>query len=432
MRNNLYILFFAGLLLAAGMVRAQEVVLREGQTEPVPGTMVVPFAFYNDSAGFSAGVSVGRRGWLQPQSAVFATTVGSVDGTLYGFLAFRDLRVSWSDRLYIDAQLNVGTFSEIDIFSDGNPEFPEERAGSHGSDEENFLTGDGTDNAAWLRLLYVLPIGAGRDEPESRLVLRDGLVVEGARDTSTWNPFRGGYTLLGMKPFFRKQDITTDEVGDREITTAGAEFVLHYHNTDFAVNPSRGGLVQLRYTRDFGELDSTAEWETADFLATRYFPLGEGRRSRQRVLALSAWLIDTPSWDEFDVEDGERGYHRPPAFAGATLGGQERMRGYPEGRFNDRSAVYYTAEYRHIAEWNPLRDAKWLHRMNARVDWLQYVVGVELGRVADEFDIGELHSGMNVGGVLGMRAMVNHLVVRADVGIADEGVGVQMTIDHPF
>jgi hypothetical protein len=108
------------------------------------------------------------------------------------------------------------------------------------------------------------------------------------------------------------------------------------------------------------------------------------------------------------------------------------MRGYPEGRFNDRSAVYYGAEYRHIPDWNPLKDIGWLNRRNAHVQWLQYVAGLELGRVADEFDLATLHSEMKIGGLLGLRAMVNTLVVRADVGISDEGGAVQMTIDQPF
>lgn len=108
------------------------------------------------------------------------------------------------------------------------------------------------------------------------------------------------------------------------------------------------------------------------------------------------------------------------------------MRGYSEGRYNDRSAVYYAAEYRHVPEWNPLKHVDWLNRRNAHVQWLQYVVGLEVGRVADDFNLGELHSDMKVAGVLGLRAMVNTLVVRADLGITEEGAAVQMTIDHPF
>jgi hypothetical protein len=59
-------------------------------------------------------------------------------------------------------------------------------------------------------------------------------------------------------------------------------------------------------------------------------------------------------------------------------------------------------------------------------------VGLEVGRVADDFDLAELHSDMNISGILGLRAMVNTLVVRADFGLTEEGGAVQMTIDHPF
>lgn len=422
----------AGLLGFAVPLAAQEVLLHEGQTNALPGTFTVPFAFYSDSLGPAVGASIGNRGFFQPQASAFATVVGSAGGSAYGFLAVRDLELAALERLFINGQLNVGRFSEIDLYTDGNPDFTGERAGGHDSDPENFLTGDGTDVKVWTLFGYVLPIGSGEAGPVSRLTLRDGLVVDGARDTEVWNPFRNGYTIIGLKPFYRRQDVETEEAGDREIATSGAELVLRYENTDFHENPSRGSFQQLRFTRDGGELGSTAPWETVDFLASTYIPLAEGRKSRQRVLALNLWWIDTPSWEDADVEDGAPVYHRPPSYAGATLGGTERMRGYSEGRFNDRSAVYYAAEYRHIPDWNPLRDFGWLNRRNARVQWLQYVVGVEVGRVADEFDLGELHTDLKVAGIIGLRAMVNTLVVRADFGLTDEGGAVQMTIDQPF
>jgi hypothetical protein len=419
-------------VLLCGAASAQEVLLREGQTNTLPGTFTVPFAFYSGSLGPAVGASIGNRGYLQPQASSFATIVGSANGSAYGFLAVRDLEVPGLDRLFINGQLNVGRFGEIDIYRDGNPEFAGQRAGSNDSDAENFITGSGTDVKFWTLFGCVLPLGSGLDDPTSRLVLRDGLVVKGARDTSIWNPFWNGYTLVGIKPFYRGQNVDTDEAGQLDVVTAGAEFLLHYENTDFHENPSRGSIQQVRYTRDWGWLNSSAPWETVDVMLTKYVPLGACPRTRQRVLALSTWWIDTPSWEDSDVEDGAKVLHRPPTFAGATLGGLDRMRAYPEGRFNDRSAVYYAAEYRHIPTWNPLRDIGWLNRRNARVQWLQYVAGLEVGRVADEFDVAELHSDMKVGGLVGLRAMVNTLIVRADVGICAEGGAVQMTIDQPF
>ena len=419
--------WFSAALLFPVAIGAQEILLHEGKTNQPAGTFSVPFAFFSDALGPSVGASIGNRGFFQPQASAFAAVVGSAGGSAYGFLALRDLEVPSVERLFINGQLNLGRFSEIDIYADGNPGFPDERAGGNDSDADNFITGDGTDVKLWTLFGYILPIGQGAVSPISRLTLRDGLVIDGARDTDVWNPLKSGYTLAGVKPFYRRQDVETEEAGDREISTAGAEFILRYENTDFHENPSRGSFQQLRYTKDWGELNSSSPWETIDFSAAKYIPLGEGRASRQRVLALNLWWIDTPSWEEAGAEG-----NRPPSYAGASLGGTERMRGYPEGRFNDRSAVYYAAEYRHIPDWNPLRDIGWLNRRNARVQWLQYVVGVEVGRVADEFDLGELHGDMKVVGLLGVRAMVNTLVVRADFGLTDEGGAVQMTIDQPF
>lgn len=411
-------------------LQGQEILLHEGRTNQLPGTFTVPFAFVSDSLGPAVGVSIGNRGLLQPQASAFATLIGSANGSAYGFLAYRDVEAAGLERLYINGQLNVGRFGEIDIYADGNPDFPDGRAGSQDSDPEDYLTGDGTDLKYWNTFGYVLPVGLGRYDPKSTLTLRDGLVVKGARDTSRWNPLECGYTIVAFKPFYRNQDASTDEVGVRKVVTAGAEFFVHHENTDFHDNPSQGSIQQVRYTEDWGDLGSTAPWQTVDLTVSKYFSLAPGARSRQRVLALNAWLIDTPSWNTSDSDGGD--LHRPPSFAGATLGGLEHMRGYPEGRFNDRSAVYYSAEYRHIPDWNPLRDIGWLNRRNARVQWLQYVAGLEIGRVADDFDLAELHSRMKVSGVFGVRAMVNTLIVRADIGLSDEGGAVQMTIDQPF
>jgi hypothetical protein len=280
--------------LCLGDAAAQEILLREGQTNTLPGTFTVPFAFYSGALGPSVGASIGNRGLFQPQASTFATVVGSAGGSLYGFLAVRDLEVPQTERLFINGQLNVGRFSQIDIYADGNPDFAGERAGSNGSDPENFITGDGSDVKIWTLFGYVLPLGSGMDDPKSSLVLRDGVVVKGARDTSVWNPFWNGYTLVGIKPFYRNQNVDTDEAGNREIATAGAEFIVHYENTDFHENPSHGSIQQVRYTKDGGELGSSAPWETVDFTATKFVPLARGPQSRQRVLALSMWWIDTP------------------------------------------------------------------------------------------------------------------------------------------
>lgn len=415
-------------------VTAQEVLLSRDGELPPDGTFSVPFAFYSGTLGPSVGVSIGNRGAIQDQASTFATIVGSASESIYGFLAVRDLSVPGANRLFINAQLNVGSFNEIDMYTDGNPEFSatDEVAGSHDSSEDNFITGDGSDVKLWSVFGVVLPLGDGWSDPESHLRLDEGMVMDDGRDTSVWNPLYSGYTVLGMKPFYRNQDVDIEEGGKQENVTAGTELFLHHEHTDFHENPGRGSVQAIRYSRDWGEMESSAPWETLECELTKYCSLTPSDSSRHRVLALTAWWIDTLSWDDVSETDGVGVYDRPPAYAGASLGGLDRMRAYPEGRFHDRAASYYSAEYRHVPYWNPLGEFGWLNRRNAHVQWMQYVLGVEAGRVAPEFDWDELHRDMKVDVILGLRAMVNTLVVRADMGVGDEGMGVQMTVDQPF
>jgi hypothetical protein len=76
-------------ILLGGNVSGQEILLREGQTNTLPGTFTVPFAFYSGSLGPAVGASIGNGGFFQPQASAFATVVGSANGSMYGFLAIR-------------------------------------------------------------------------------------------------------------------------------------------------------------------------------------------------------------------------------------------------------------------------------------------------------------------------------------------------------
>ena len=66
------------------------------------------------------------------------------------------------------------------------------------------------------------------------------------------------------------------------------------------------------------------------------------------------------------------------------------------------------------------------------VDWIQVVPFFELGRVAESWDFGELHTHMKWDAGLGLRAMAQGFVVRVDSAYSNEGIGVQMMINQPF
>ncbi len=143
------------------------------------------------------------------------------------------------------------------------------------------------------------------------------------------------------------------------------------------------------------------------------------------MLALNFWTSNVLTWDS-----GTETPHRPPLFAGSTLGGLYRLRGYPEARFHDQAAIYYAAELRLTPSRNPIGPGSRLDWLE--VAWLQLVPFVEVGRVASAWQLSELHSDVKWDVGLGLRAMVKGLVIRIDTAISDEEVGLQMMVGHPF
>ena len=106
------------------------------------------------------------------------------------------------------------------------------------------------------------------------------------------------------------------------------------------------------------------------------------------------------------------------------------MRGFPEFRFYDKAAIYYAAELRLIPHWNPIGSGSFLDRLN--VDWIMFAPFIEIGRVADHWSFSELHSNLKWSAGVGLRIMATHTVLRLDTAASDEGMRVQMMVQHPF
>jgi hypothetical protein len=106
------------------------------------------------------------------------------------------------------------------------------------------------------------------------------------------------------------------------------------------------------------------------------------------------------------------------------------MRAFPSNRFSDKAAIYYTAEYRVMPDWNPIRSVSWLDWLE--VKWLQLAAFVEVGRVAPSWRLDELHRDMKWDVGIGLRVWGKGAVARADIAFAEEVTGVQVMIGHPF
>ncbi|MDX2501791.1 MAG: BamA/TamA family outer membrane protein, partial [Deltaproteobacteria bacterium] len=389
-------------------------------------------AFYNEAFGFAAGFAYGKVGYHQKQSALLCTVMVGSKGSIMGFLIGRDLRLPWSDRLFLDPMAQVGYFNDAESYTDGNPNYPDERAGTNDSDEDNFIEGDGWDNFFRPRFKYLLPVGHAKDTIINTYVVDRGLLKSGATGGKSWNPLTSGRTYFELLPFYRWQEIKGND-DDVDIKTNGLEFSLFRDNRDFVPNPSQGSALRVDVTRDFHLFNSSDSWTVVQTEFDKYFSLGPSKTFRQRVIAFDFWTAYSPTWDvEGVTDDGQESIsNRPPSYAGATLGGIWRMRGYPAQRFSDKAGIYYALEYRMIPKWNPFNNWPWLQEY-VGIEWLQFVPFVEVGRVAPSWNFKDLHSDMKWDAGLGLRFWAKGLVARVDVAGSDEGVGVAMMVSQPF
>jgi hypothetical protein len=390
-------------------------------------TLSLPYAFYNDSFGFSLGYVKGIVGYPQKQSTLLATAMVGTTGSAMGFLVGRDIQMPRVERLFLDPIIQVGHFMDAETYVNGKPRFADERAGSNDSDKDNFVKGDGWDNFFRMRFKYLLPIGHGRDEIIGTYKMDRGLLKSGAQGGASLNPLASGKTFLEMRPFYRSQQIDGHHV-DETTKTNGADFAVFIDNRDYYANPSKGYGLRGKVSRDFGLFDSSNSWTNLESELDVYVPLKLSNWFRQSVLALDVWTSFSPTWDK--KSSGEI-KNRPPTYTGPTLGGIWRMRGYPTNRFSDKAAIYYSAELRMIPRWNPFDGWPSIQKY-VGIEWLQFVPFVEVGRVAPVWNLDRLHSDMKWSAGFGIRAMAKGIVIRIDTALSDEQVGVQMMISQPF
>jgi hypothetical protein len=339
----------------------------------------------------------------------------------------RDIRVLGVERLFVDPIISVGYFSNFDAYINGNPAFIGQRAGANDSNKDDFVQGNGWDNFVRMRFKYLLPIGNGRDQIIPSYHLEEGLLAGGATGGQSFNPLTSGRTFLELRPFYRAQNVSGDEI-DKDIATNGVDVIAFWDNRDYPASPSRGNSLSLQLSRDFGAFGSSGAWTNESAEYDQYISLGATPMFRQRVIALDFWTSDSSTWKQNpdgSISDG------PPQYAGATLGGLFRLRAFPTQRFSDKAAIYTSAELRLIPEWNPFYSWPSLQeRLGVR--WIQFVGFAEAGRVAPEWSFSELHQDLKWDAGLGIRFWAKGLVLRVDSAYCNEGFSVQMMVSQPF
>jgi hypothetical protein len=415
------------LLLAPAAGRSQEEAFPPPHEAQATSEIKLPYGFYNDLFGAAGAFMYARGGFPQKQSQLLVTGMVGTAGSGMLFVRAQDLLVPGFDRLFLDPIFSLAYVHGDYAYVSGNPQYPLQRAGTNDSAYGNYITGNGWDNYLRVSFRYLLPIGWGRDHVVNDYRLEGGLLYSGATGGESLNPLASGKTFVEVRPFYRSLSLEASSLAVSQKTN-GVDASLIWDNRDFVTNPSIGQSLTLRWSRDFGWLDSTNPWTVVAGELDQYFSLGRSEWFRQRVIALDMWMADSPSWEyrpNGTVVNGS------PIFAGAHLGGWWRMRGYRFARFSDKAAIYYAAEYRMIPRWNPFTSSRWLQE-RLGVEWIQLVPFAELGRVAPSWNLGELHSSMKWDLGFGFRALAKGLLVRVDLAGSPEGAAVQMMVGHPF
>ena len=405
---------------------------REENPNAAQNRLILPYAFPSVSMGTTVGVGGFTKGYFQDQLLFAGSVFGSFDDAKGVVGGFWDYLLPFSKRLYFSAYGAISYFprnrayTEVPRFSS---DFDPTVAGSNGSDKDDYIEDDGSDNWYELKLEYVLPIGSMKNDHKGRYKLKKGILQSGATGGDRWNPLETGVSVLLLGQGGRYQDYRTDTV-----TYSGDSYPWEigylYNNTDFATNPSYGSVQYLAYNRSLNE-GNTGQWDFLEFEASKFFNLGASRLSRQRVVALNFWTGSSLSWNETIDENGDVVVeNKPPFLDGARLGGWYRMKGFPNNRFNDRSVIYGAAEYRYTLDWNPVAGVNWLRWLH--LDWFQLVPFVEVGRVAPDYDLGELFSDLKFDGGIGIRAMTAGAVVRFDTAFSEEGTNFWVMFQQPF
>lgn len=431
---NKQILFVILFLIVAIVVPAQSfaqiVALDKSQSMDEKRSGWLPYIFSTDSLDTSVGIGGGLSGTIQPQASLFGTGFVTANESALLSGAANNFRLG-NSRLFSDAFILFDHFTDQRFYADLDNDPTQAKAGSNDSAEDDFITGISDEVTLNFTLKYPLAIGSAKEDPIRVYTLDKGILQSEPTGGKTWNPMTSGATTVASRFFYTYRDLSDYSVDAEQIEsqTNGLDFWLEYENTDFPRNPSYGSRQQIKLSRDFGWFDTSNSWSNIEFDAAKYYDMGTSDWFKQKALALNFWTSNTPSW-ETELENSQIVTHRPPPNYGSELGGFDRMRAYPNGRFRDKSAVYYSAEMRFTPQFYKMHD--WPIIKYFEVDWVQVVPFIEAGRVAPDYDADLFTKDLKFDAGVGFRFMAYRTVFRLDFAVSEEGAAVQAMISQPF
>ena len=382
-------------------------------------TSALPFVFSSETLGAAIGVAAVAHHLGQPQVSLVGLGLYSSNDSWLGYLSANHLQWRQDSRWLISTELYRGYSSQGIYHLPGNPAFPDERAGGNNSSEANRIVHQSDSEMVRVRFDYILPWGDGAAGAVSSLQRQPKAGLG-------WSPLEHGVTSLTLEPFYEVQSIRNYQHPSYIARSRGIDFKLEWDNRDARNKVNRGNRSRVEINYDWGD-GHRPSWWSWRVNQSFFIPLEPSRVGSEQVLALNAYLADTPSWNR-RWRDGQ--FHRPPPFIGVRLGGFERFRGYELDRFHGRSALLYSAEYRVIPRWQPL--SEWPLFRYYDIPWWQWASFVELGRVGDSFNLTELHQQMRYSIGTGVRLQIEGVVVRAEAAWGRDSSQFWVMVNQPF
>lgn len=370
-------------------------------------TAFVPFFYTSDSMGFTIGVAGLVKGVGQPQAGVLGIGLYSDKGSYITYASGSNYMLG--DRWLFGADGYTAKFVEYEYFlgDQGNNE------SNSGFDTET----DGAESKYRFSFRYVLPIGAG-ESLGSRAALMP------VRNINGKNPFDSGVSTVELQPFYSARDLENNYDAAKE--TLGVKLKLDWDNRNDSRNPSKGSRTRfdITYSPEYRDDD---QWTTLEFENSHYWDIGNlGDLFDKQVMAFSFYTADTPNWSDCNNDE----CHRPPEYERVKLGGLYRLRSFGSGRYHGRSAIHYSTEYRVMPDWQPL--SEWPVFNFYDVPWWQWVGFVDIGRVADEYNLKTLHTDMKWSAGGAIRFQVEGIVVRTEMAWGNEENMFRVMVNQPF
>ena len=375
-----------------------------------PELAAVPFFFSSENLSTAFGGAAVIKHAGQPQSSALGIGLYTTNDSWVGYMSFNNYQLPKG----IAPQWLFGLEHYQAFYKEGTYFINDADRKAQSMNQRIITQGD--ESFSKLHLEYVLPIGKGVNGAAASL--------RPSKQKVNWNPLTSGVSTVTFTPFMQSQAllIATSEPSQ----TKGLEISFDWDNRDNGKNSSDGGQTNLKIRNGFSD-DEAPSWTTWSFEQSAFFSIGKNDFFRQQILATHFYLADTPTWNS---QSGEDDYHRPPSYAGVSLGGYEQLRGYSTKRFTGRSALLYTLEYRVQPHWQPLQE--WPIFNFYDVPWWQWVVFAEVGNVSDSFSISALHQDMEWSLGAGARFEVESVVIRAELGVSDESNQFWVMVSQPF